>query len=403
MTQHALQDIKVADFSWAIAGPLVSEYLAHHGATVVRVESFTNPDVVRTWGPFKDGVVGLNRSSSFPTYNTSKYSLSVNLKHPHSSKVIKKLLTWADILLENFTVGTMKKFGFAYEEVAKINPNIIYASITMQGQTGPHCRHPGVGPNAASLAGLTQLCGWPDRIPSNIYGAYSDFIAPYYAGSAILAALDYRHETGKGQYLDISMYETSIQFLAPLVLDYTVNGRETMTMGNRCPYTAPHGVFPCKGTERWCAIAVFTDEEWNRLREVMGDPVWARNSKFTTLLCRKEHEDELEKLISEWTASLTVEELVNKLRGAGVAAAVVETVGDIDKDPQLKYRRHFKGLEHDELGVIGVDSPAFNLSKTPPELRPAPTVGQHNDYVCTQLLSMTDEEFIALLTEGVFD
>lgn len=401
MAYHVLQDIKVADFSWAMAGPLVSEYLGNHGATVIRVESFTTPDVVRTWGPFKDGIEGLNRSASFPTYNTSKYSLSLNLKHSLSTKVTTRLLAWADILLENFTTGTMQKFGLSYEDVIKINPNIVYASITMQGQTGPHCLHPGVGPNVASLAGLTQLCGWPDRIPANLYGAYGDFITPYFAASAILSALDYRHRTGKGQYLDVSMYETAIQFLAPLVLDYTINDREPVAMGNRCSYAAPHGVFPCKGGDRWCVIAVFTDEEWSKFKEAMGDPVWANDSRFATLLGRKEYEGELEDQISAWTIKMEAEDIMNLLQQAGVAAAVVETVLDIDKDPQLKHRHHFIELDHEELGLISVDSPAFHLSKTQFELRAAPSVGQHNEHVCIQILGMNDEEFVTLLNEGV--
>lgn len=401
---QALEGIKIADFSWVGVGPWIAKYLADHGAETIRIESHTRPELLRTAPPYKDNIPGINRSGYFALFNSNKYSMSLNLNHPRGVEVARRLINWSDIVIESFGPGRMKKWGLGYEDIKKIKPDIIMLSTTQQGQTGPHADHPGFGTQLVSLAGFTYITGWPDRDPASIYGAYTDTIAPRFGAAALLAALDYRRRTGKGQYLDLSQYEAGIQFLTPLFLDYFVNGRIAERRGNRSPSAAPQGAYPCRGDERWCAIAVCTDKEWEAFCRAVGDPPWTQDLRFVTFLGRKENEDELDRLVAEWTINFSAEEAMTKLQAAGIAAGVVQNCQDIHGDLQLKHRYYFRELVHPEIGRHSYNSHAFKLSLTPCEIRmPAPCLGQHTEYVCTTILGMTDEEFVGLLTQGVLE
>jgi crotonobetainyl-CoA:carnitine CoA-transferase CaiB-like acyl-CoA transferase len=198
------EGIKVVDFTWAAVGPLTTRYLADYGATVIRIESRARPGLLRTTPPFKEGRPGVDRAGYFAIYNPNKYSMTINMKHPKGIRLVKKLLGWADVVADSFTTGVMEKWGLGYEEIKKIKPDIIMIQSNMQGHSGPHCRLPGTGVNLVGLSGYAHLCGWPDRVPSNPYGPYTDVIAPRFAGAMLIAALDYRRKTGKGQLIDVS-------------------------------------------------------------------------------------------------------------------------------------------------------------------------------------------------------
>ena len=402
--KQALADVKIADFGWVIVLPESVRYLANHGAQVVRIESNQRVDMLRTSGPHKDNKPGINRSAHFATVNNNKYSVTLNLKDPRGLEVVKRIIAWADIVAEGFTPGTMEGLGLGYEQLRAINPDIIMLRTCNLGQTGPYADHPGLGPMLTPYTGVSHLTGWPDRDPSVPYGAYTDLTTPPFGAIAMMAALDYRRRTGKGQYIDLSQYEVGLQYLLPTVLDYGVNGRVQNRTGNQCAYAAPHGVYPCRGQDRWCAIAVFSDAEWSRLCQAMGNPDWSQDPRFSTLLGRKSNEAELDRLLAEWTVNFAAEELMDTLQSQGVAAGVVENCEDLYNDPQLKHRQHYQELEHPEIGKHYYEAPSFKLSLTPAELRmPGPGIGQHNEYVCTQFLGMSDEEFTRLLAAGAFD
>jgi benzylsuccinate CoA-transferase BbsF subunit len=285
----------------------------------------------------------------------------------------------------------------------KVKPDIIMLSMSMVGQYGPHSQQPSFGQVLQATNGFVHLLGWPDRAPSLPVAAYTDFIAPWYVLIALMGALDHRRRTGKGQYIDLAMLEASVHPASPVVMDYTVNGRIQNRMGNRCPGAAPHGVYPCKGHERWCAIAVFSDDEWQALCQSMGNPEWTKSPKFDTLPRRTENIEDLDNLMGEWTVNYTPEEIMAKLQAVGVAAAVVQTGEDlVDHDLQLRHRHHFVELEHAEMGLHLSERPPFRLSKTPSEpQRPFPSFGEHTEYVCKEILSMADEEFAELIGAGV--
>lgn len=401
---NALQGIKVADFSWIIAGPLTGKFLADFGAEVTRIESSTSPDVLRSVWPMKDGIAGIDRSPTFARYNAGKYGVSLNLRHPKGVEVAKRIVAWADIVLENFTPGAMERLGLGYEDLRKMKSDIIMLSLPMLGRTGPLATHPGLGVQLSDLIGFGNVTGWPDREPNTPPGAYTDFISPHYAISVLMAALDYRRRTGKGQYIELSQYEAGLNFMAPVIMDWTVNGREPIRKGNRCDHAVPHGVYRCQGEERWCAIAVFTDEEWESLCQLMDDPALAKDPMYATLMGRIEHAEEIDRLVEEWTMRHWAEEVMSKLQEAGVPAGVVANGRDLYEDRQLAARGFYKELNHAEIGPHHYPGPPFKLSKTPGEPHsPAPCLGQHNEYVYRQVLGMSDEEFVQLLNEGVFD
>lgn len=401
--KQALAGLKVVDFSWIFTGPIVTKYLGDHGAEIIKIESATRPDGTRLMTPFTGGQMSLNRSGVFANYNSSKYSMNINLREPRGVEIVHQLVKRADIVLETFGPGVMKKLGLDYDELKKVKPDIVMLSMSMFGQYGPYANQPTFGQLLQATNGFVHLLGWPDRSPSLPVAAYTDYIAPWYVLIALMAALDFRRRTGKGQYIDLAMQEASVHLASPVVMDYTINGRIQNRTGNNCRGAAPHGVYPCKGKERWCAIAVFSDAEWQALCRVMGNPKWTKSPKFETLLHRTENIEELDKLIGGWTKKFTAEEVMSRLQAAGVAAGVVQTGQDlVDNDLQLRHRRHFVEMEHAEAGWHLTERPPFRLSRTPSEpQRPFPSFGEHTEYVCKEILGMRDEEFAELIGASV--
>ena len=404
MTRQALEGVKVADFCWALAGPLSTKVLSDNGAEVIKIEGGNQRiDNQRVTKPFKDDVFGVDRSSIFNPFNTGKRSVAINLAHPKGVELAKGLVAWADIVTENFAGGTMDRMGLGYEALKEVKPDIIMLSTSVQGQTGPHATLSGFGPHLASMSGLAHITGWPDRNATDIE-VYTDFITPRFVVPALIAALLYRRRTGKGQYIDASQYEMALQFMAPLILDRIVNGRVAGRMGNRHPCAAPHAAYRCRGEDRWCAIAVFTEVEWASFCRVIGNPEWTGDERFRTLPGRQAHEEELNRRVETWTISRTAEEVMAQMQNAGVAAGVVKTVADlIERDPQLAHRHHYWRPDHPEIGKYVAWGPPYKLSKTPSELRSAPLLGEHNEYAAKEILGLSDEEVVQLVMDEVLE
>ncbi len=403
MEKPPFDGINVLDFTWAGVGPHSVNYLGFYGATIIKVESRKRPDVLRTLAPFKDGIPGVERGYYFgATQVAPRYDITLNLDHPKGKDLIKKLVSWADVVAESWATGAMEKAGLDYENLKKIKPNIIMLRTCMHGHTGPLSKQHGHGFLLTGLSGLDELTGWPDRPPSGLYGAFTDHIAPLFNVVSLVAAIDYRRRTGKGVYIDQSQHESVLQWVSPVILDYFVNNREERANGNRIAYAAPHGVYRCKGDDRWCAIAVFTDAEWAGFCETIEKPGLAEDSRFSTLLSRKKNEDELDKIVEEWTVNHRDEEVMKRMQSAGVAAGVVETSEDQAKDPQLEQYDFFHEMEHPETGKLRTyHGPLFRMSKLSYEMGRPPMLGEHNDYVYTKLLGIPDEEFVRLMEEDV--
>jgi crotonobetainyl-CoA:carnitine CoA-transferase CaiB-like acyl-CoA transferase len=255
-----------------LVGSITTKQLGDFGATVVKVETSKRIDLLRT-----DRQVSVSRSDNpddkpwYNDLNTSKYGILLDLKNPKTAGILEKLIRWADVVMENFSPGTMKKLGLDYPSITKINPTIIMASGSVYGQTGPMANEWGVDGTGNALSSRLYMTGWPDRCPVVPSGMpYGDVVLPFILASAILAALDYRRRTGKGQYIDACMFEALVQQMAPAMLDFQITGDMPERSGNRIETAAPHGVFTCKGEDRWIAISIFTDEEWAAFCRVAG-------------------------------------------------------------------------------------------------------------------------------------
>ena len=403
-----LTGIKVADFSWFGAGPICAENLASFGATVVRVESEAHVDGIRTVAPFAQGKTGYNVSGFFNNFNAGKLGLTLNLNTERGMDLARRLVAWCDIFLTNHTPRMIERWGLDYESLARISPAIIAAYQPMQGADGPHKHFFGFGSVLSAITGYNELCGFPHRPPMGLGTNYPDYVLnPGHTLIAILAALRYRKRTGRGQRIELAQIESSVAPLAPAIMDYTANGVVQTRRGNRLPHAAPYGAFRCKDgewdgkpEERWCAIAIRDDSDWLLLVEAMGSPAWA-DERFATFAGRKECEDELDALVTEWTRSQAAEAVMDLLQAKGVPSGVVQNGRDVlDGDEHLKARGYYVYLDHPEAGRTAYDGPPFRLKKTPGRLRsPAPGLGEHNEQVCKEILGMSDDEIAEALVE----
>jgi benzylsuccinate CoA-transferase BbsF subunit len=397
--------VRVADFTWVLVGPITTKALADHGAEVIRIESRTKPDIHRLAYPFKDDVPSLDRAGRFHPYNTSKLSVGLNLARPGGVEVARRIVAQSDVVVENYAGGVMEGMGLGYDELKKVKPDIIMLSSSMMGQTGPFAASRGFGWQLTGLAGFFPIAGWPDSEPLGPGGPYTDYVSPRFNVAFIMAALDYRRRTGKGQYIDMSQYENGVHFIAPLVLDYNVNGRVAGRIGNRHACAAPHGAYRCAGEDRWCVVAVFSDEEWHSFCGVLGDPEWAAGAEFATLADRKRNEDKLDTLVEAWTRQRSPEEVTAVLQAASVPAGIVQVTGEdvLDNDPQLQHRGYLWELDHPELGKHRAPGSAFTLSKSPYEVRRSPLLGEHNEYVLKDIAGLSDDEVADLVIQGAVE
>jgi crotonobetainyl-CoA:carnitine CoA-transferase CaiB-like acyl-CoA transferase len=425
--QFPLDGIRVADFSWFGAGPYVTRLLAAYGAEVIRVESNTKIDGMRWQAPRKPGVPETyNISGMFNNFNPGKLGITLNLGNLRGPEIARRLVSISDIVLDNFIPGAMDRWGLTYKDLVKIRPDVIVCTMPVMGITGPYTMWRGFGTTIRTAAGIDFITGNPDRPPIGTgMAAFPDFTCnPYHAATAILSALHYRQRTGKGQFIELAQLESTVCWTETAILDYTANKHIQTGMRNRLPHASPHGVYRCRGEdrevdycampesvpehkkkdERWCAIAVFTQDEWKGFCGVLGNPPWAKGRKFATLAARKKNEDELDRLVEQWTVTRSPEEVMMLMQAAGVPAGVVQDGEDLlTRDPQLKERGFHVWLDHPEAGKIAHDGLTFALSATPGEIRRAPLLGEHNDYVYREVLGFSEDEVNRLITEGVLD
>ena len=404
MRRYALEGVHVLDFSWVGVGPITTKYLADNGAEVIRVESLARPDILRLAPPWKDAQPGINTSQFFASFNTSKRSISLDLRKPKARALVSKLLPWADIVAESFTPKALRKWELDYEHLRALKPDLIMLSTCMQGQTGPNALYPGFGQLMAALSGYYHISGYaPGEPPCPPYGAYTDFIAPRFAACALLAALDYRRRTGRGQYIDMSQYEAALHNLAPALLDYFASGRVASPAGNRSERYAPHGVYRCAdldGQERWLALAVGNEDEWRAMLAALG--CLPADSRFATMAARMENRAALDEFVGALVRDRDPDALTVALQAAGVSAYPVRNCVDLHRDDNLEAFGFWHWLDHKVMGPSPYEGIAHRLSRTPGELRTAaPTLGQHNDEVFGEMLGLDAAEIARLKEERV--
>lgn len=405
---RALGHVNVLDMSWVAAGPLCGVLLAYFGATVVRVESAVRLDIARSSPPLAPGR-GINKSAYYGAMNLGKYDVCLDLNNARGLEVVQRLVDWADVVIEGFTPGTMAQWGLDYESLRARKPSIIMLSLTLQGQTGPHAAMRGYGLQVQGMSGLATLIGWPDGPPGGVTHAYPDYLVPMVATYATIAALDHRERTGEGQHVDLAQMEAAVAMTGTALLDYAVNDRVQLRCGNRLlagetPVTAPHGVYPAQGDDRWIAIAVFEDEEWRALCRVLGRDDFLMDERFATREARCAHDEALDAAIAEETAKHEGRPLMERLQAAGVAAGVVHDQEGLFADPQLSHRGHFVPVVHCDWGDFPAENFGVRLSETPPVVqRPSPCIAEHNEYVLREVLGYSAPEYNQLIADGAVE
>ena len=395
-----LAGLKVVDFMWAVAGPTVSRALADAGATVIRVESSTKLDAARAFLPFFDDKVGAENSALYNNLSAGKLGLTLNLSRPEARAVAKDLVAWADVVCEAYSPRAMRSFGLDYEQLRLINPSLVMMSTCLFGQDGPLAGFAGFGNLAAAMTGFYNVTGWPDRDPVGPFGAYTDYSSPPVALATLLAALDHRRRTGEGQYIDFSQAESALHFLAPAMLDQELHGRVGKRHGNAHLELCPHGVFPCAGEDRWVAVVAQSETAWVSLAGLLDRDDLATMSVAQRLA----HRQELEDVLSTWTAQRSAAEAEAACQEVGVAAHQVQNSPELMVDPQLAFLEHWVTVQHALHGPTVVEASRVRLSETPiGPVKAAPMLGEDTFSVLSDVLGYDEDQIAELAAAEIFD
>lgn len=396
-----LEGIRVCDFSWMLAGPLTTRVLADYGADVIKLESESRMDAIRITGSQPHAAGSINTNGVFNDASANKRAAQLNLKEPRARELAKELVARSDIVTNNYTPDRMDRWGLGYDDLRQVRPDIIMLTMPVMSRTGPYKSYGSYGNGVIAYGGLSQTMGFAHRPPAGLAPLYSDFAAPYFAASAILAALHHRQRTGEGQFIELAQAEATVNLLGTDILEVTANGDLPPRIGNRSRDLVPHGVFPCTGDDRWIAIACEDDAGWQRLASALGGPELASDPRFGTVEARREHEDELEAAIGERTRVHDAWELMHVLQAAGVMAAVVEDLEDmVTRDPHLQRHLVPASGAGDDFTFLTHAQPARVDGELAPVQR-SPLWGQHNTEVYRDLLGLTDADIAELVSAEV--
>jgi benzylsuccinate CoA-transferase BbsF subunit len=403
MSELPFKNLRVINFGWVWAAPVLAHTLADMGAEVIKIESHKRPDIIRVLPP----LLQEKPLESLYAHATlrNNYGVTLDLAAPLGQAIAKDLVKTADVVIENFTPRVMPRYGLGYRDLRKIRPDIVMISMSAAGQDGPLAGITTYGAIISCLAGLDRHQGYIGRekpvrfgitVPDPLMGILGAFV--------VMAALRHRAKTGRGQYIDLSQWEACTALLGGPIMDYILNRRIQYPRGNRDEMMAPHGAYLCKGIDAWVAIAVKTDEEWQRLAGAMGRPDLAQDERYADVYARQTHHDELDTLISRWTQRHTPMQVTRKLQRLGIAAVPSFSDKDTFEDPHYNARNDWVKVNHSQMGVeetiYGIP---WKFSKTPGSIRkPAPSLGEDNRHVYGQLLGMPLPQVESLEKEKVF-
>ena len=420
MTDLPLSGIRVVDLSRVFAMPYAGAYLADLGAEVIKVDCCQAQfvDTTRTLnGPYPDndpGELYWERAGTFQTLNRGKRSVTLDLRSEDAIGILKQLVSVSDIVLENFTPRVMQRFGLDYANLRAVKPDLIMVSNTGYGHSGPWSNFGAMATALEPTHGTGAFMGYLDPgpdgrlhdggIPNKMGNSYTDFLASWTAQLAVIASLIHRSRTGKGMWVDLAMYQVGSSFIGEGILDFAFNGRRTRRMGNRDHTMSPHGCYPCLGQDEWVTIAVRDDRDWEAFCQALGQPSLAGDSRFAHPTVRHGHQDELDEIISRWTSTQSQYQVMEALQSAGVPAGPVLNAKALLADPQYRARGFFQPADHPVetgLGRREYVGRGWSLSESPINpIRPAPMLGEANDYVLSRMLGLNDEEIQRLKDAG---
>ncbi|HKA56880.1 MAG TPA: CoA transferase [Candidatus Binatia bacterium] len=390
--RRALEGVRILDFTWVVAGPVATRILADQGAEVIKIERRDSLDLGSRRGGFTGNLF------------RGKGSTVINMADPRGREIARRLVAVSDVVIDNFSARVMHNWGMDYESIRQLKPDIIAVSMSGFGHTGPQKDYVSYGPTLQALSGYTLLMRHPGKEPAGWGYSYADMSGGYSGALAVLMALWHRKRTGQGQFVDLSQFETVSSVVGPALLDVLVNNAAVAPCGNRSQEApaAPHGIYRCAGTDRWCALTVFGDGEWRAFCRALGDPAWTKDPRFATPAGRLEHQEALDRHVGEWTRQHAPEEVMRRLQQAGVAAGVVADGEDLDRDPQLRARGYWAHVRTPEGDEVVLDGTPVKLSVTPGSVAaPGPLLGEHTDAVLRRLLGYSDEHIAQLKAERV--
>ena len=408
---EALSSFRICDFTGQLAGAGATKWLASFGAEVIRIEDPVRQgrwDILRGTPPYVDERRGINLGGAFNNHNAGKHGITLNLRTAKAKRILEQLIEVSDVVSENFAKGVMERWGFGYERMKAIKPDIIYVSNCGFGHTGPYSDFKTWGPIVQAVSGLTFTSGLPDRAPAGWGYSYMDHTGAYFMAMAILLALVHRQRTGEGQWVDLACTESALTLHGPALLDWTVNGRPTRRQGqphanrSQWPPMAPHGIYRCEGDDDWVAIACRDEDDWARFAAAVGE-TWCADSRFRDLNARLAAQDALDDRVGAWTAvrgKFDVEELLREARVP--VSAVMKPQERIDLDASTGDFGLWPTVHHTEMGDVRVDGHPVHFSDTDWRItRGGPCLGEHNEEVLTRLLGIGPEEVARLEEEGV--
>ncbi|MFC1816662.1 CaiB/BaiF CoA transferase family protein [Thermodesulfobacteriota bacterium] len=403
-----LSGIRILEFGYYVAGPLTGKLFADFGGEVLVIE---NEAYLRTHNSSRRPGLGakdltsLNQGNMFNRYGTNKLSLTLDLKNPGAIELVKRLVAVSDIVMDNFAPQVMEKWGLTYDELIKVKPDIIALNMPTMGKGSIYEHHRAESWNLMAMAGFNYMSGTEGDMPicPSLYSHPDVSCNPFHAMIALLSALYYRTLTGKGQHIELSQFESTLCFTETALFDFLVNGQTKDRIGNRSKHAAPHGVYRCKGEDRWCAITIFNDDDWKALCHVMDRDDLVTNENFRTILQRLKNVEELDRILEEWTCKKSADEVMRLLQSAGISAGKVQDVVDLlEHDPQLKERKRWIEVDHPETGKSKGEGWGFKLLGSPePRNQHAPLLGEHTDYVLQKILGLPEEEINQLIIDGV--
>ena len=392
-----LHGYRVLDFGWVLAGAIPGMALADMGAEVIKVETRQRLDYMRMGRPIVGDTPDPEQNPMFHNVNRNKLSVTLNIGQPEAVALAKRLVEHCDVIIENFSPGVMGRLGLGYQELSRIKPEIVMASISSTGQSGPLRDLRAYAPSIGALAGLDSTQGYEGERPLGLKHAYGDICGALHTVFAIAAALYQRKRTGKGQYIDLSMLRATVVTQGIGLMEYIMAGRVLEPRGNYDPTLAPYGNYPCQGNDRWVSIAVSTEEEWQSLKEAMGNPDWADGPLFASKYQRLKNRQQLDQHLSQWTATSTAEEIAELLQARGVAAMPVMGAEERLFDPHFRERGLYQDIDHPALGAEPIFNLLWNLSQTPSTIRRhAPLMGEHNRQVLCGMLGLSENELSEL-------
>jgi succinate---hydroxymethylglutarate CoA-transferase len=389
-----LAGTRVVDLTRILAGPLCTMMLGDMGAEVIKVEPPDRGDDTRAWGP--PFVAG--EAAYFLGVNRNKRSLTLNMAAPAGQKILAGLVEKADVLIDNFRIGTLEKWGFTDAWFEQHAPRLVRCSITGYGSTGPKAALPGYDFILQAESGLMSICGEPDGGPTKYGVAIVDVCTGMLASNSILAALNARHRTGKGQKVELSLYETSLAMLINVASNYLTAGRNAGRFGNGHPSIVPYTTY--QAADAMVAIGIGNERQFGRVAEVLGHPEWAKDPRFTSNRARVENRDVIDGFINEALSHDDADAWLDKLKAVGVPCGRINSVADALDDPHTAARDMIETVEHSTIGALKMLGIPFKFSDTACSVRRAPpTLGQHNDEILKGELGL-DEKAIAELRQA---